>query len=351
MHDLSSIALKPERKVEADMPTIHFLNVKEGDCIVVEHYSGNKTVIDVCNARPIDDVAEAQIARQALSDLSVGGNFQQKRYPVNPISYFRDRGWSSRVFRFVLTHPDMDHLDGVKAFFESYRPINFWDTDNSKQMDVGSWNGSQYSETDWEFYKRLRESDPDSDPKRLTLLSGQHGQYYNEGEGGEAGGDGLFILAPTEELVKNANDADDDYNDCSYVLLYRTGGHSVVFGGDSHDDTWEHILNTHEDAVTDIDILIAPHHGRKSKRSYDFLDVLRPKITFFGNARSEYLAYGAWNYRKLPIITNNQAGCIIADVSVDPIDLYVTHKPFATRVNPDTYYSEVFRAYYIVRIE
>ena len=35
----------------------------------------------------------------------------------------------------------------------------------------------------------------------------------------------------------------DDYNDCSYVLLYRTGDRRIVFGGDSHDRTWEHILN------------------------------------------------------------------------------------------------------------
>ena len=32
------------------MATIHFLNVKEGDCSIIEHNSGHKTVIDVCNA-------------------------------------------------------------------------------------------------------------------------------------------------------------------------------------------------------------------------------------------------------------------------------------------------------------
>ena len=33
------------------MPTIHFLNVKSGDCSIIEHYSGHKTVIDICNAQ------------------------------------------------------------------------------------------------------------------------------------------------------------------------------------------------------------------------------------------------------------------------------------------------------------
>ena len=31
-----------------------------------------------------------------------------------------------------------------------------------------------------------------------------------------------------------------------------------------------------------IDLLIAPHHGRKSGRSYEFLDTLKPTLTFFG---------------------------------------------------------------------
>jgi hypothetical protein len=45
--------------------------------------------------------------------------------------------------------------------------------------------------------------------------------------------------------------------------------------------------------VTNVDLLIEPHHGRKSGRSYDFLDTLKPKVTIFGNANSEHLAYGA----------------------------------------------------------
>ena len=38
------------------MSTIHFLNVKEGDCSVIEHNSGRVTVIDVCNATKVDPI-------------------------------------------------------------------------------------------------------------------------------------------------------------------------------------------------------------------------------------------------------------------------------------------------------
>ena len=135
------------------------------------------------------------------------------------------------------------------------------------------------------------------------------------------------------------------------MLLYRTNDHRIIFGGDSHDNTWEYILNEHAPDVQDIDLLIAPHHGRSSGRSYEFLDVLRPKLTFFGNARSEHLAYGAWNYRHLPFITNNQANCMVVDAGQCPMDLYVTNKSFAEKVNPSTYYSDVFQAWYAYPIE
>src|SRR6266478_107002 len=91
---------------------------------------------------------------------------------------------------------------------------------------------------------------------------------------------------------------------------------------------------------------MAPSHGRASQRCHDFLDVLKLKMTFFGNANSEHLANGAWNYRKLAFITNNQAGCVIVDAEQDPMDLYVTHEPFARRVNPNTFFLKSLQAYY-----
>ena len=167
------------------MSTIHFLNVKEGDCSVIQHNSDRVSVIDVCNAKP-DDSRESQSAKLAwalrLQSRGVRGNFRQKEHPVNPIEYLKGFGISS-VFRFILTHPDMDHMDGIKAFFEELSPGNFCDTANEKEMESSSWSGSPYNQADWNFYKNLRDSNPQSDPKRLTKLSGDIGQYWNRGEG------------------------------------------------------------------------------------------------------------------------------------------------------------------------
>ena len=308
------------------MPKVHFLNVSEGDCSIIEHTSKHLTMIDVCNAKPVNTYEEAYNKVYAAAEKGVSGNFNQKRYPVNPIAYMRERGLSD-IFRFILTHPDMDHMDGLEALFREFSPANFWDTDNTNEKDFSE--GGRFSKRDWEFYKSLRGGNPQQNPKRLTLFSGSVGQYYNRNETNQVGGDGLTVLAPTKELVTQAN-ACEDHNDCSYVLLYRTSGNRrVLFAGDSHDSTWDHILSNHEADVRDVDVLIAPHHGRDSERSYDFLDVVNPVLTLFGNARSEHLAYSAWSYRSLPIITNNQAGSILIDLEGVSVAVYVTCRAFA----------------------
>jgi competence protein ComEC len=158
------------------------------------------------------------------------------------------------------------------------------------------------------------------------------------------GEDGLNILAPTPQLVANACES-EDCNDLSYVLLYRSDGYTFLFAGDSHDATWEHVLRTYGEAVQDVDVLIAPHHGRDSGRSFAFLDVVRPKLTLFGNAPSDDLAYEQWNRRGLLTIANNQAGSIIFDITPNLLQVYVTHRPYASRVVGQPTYDPNMRGY------
>lgn len=327
------------------MGILHFLNVKDGDCSIIQHPSGRVTVIDVCNAK--GDVASARVndaLRQFVEASS--GNYQQKDYPEDPIIYMQDRG-ITEVFRYVQSHPEMDHMDGIKRFWTIFPPLNFWDIDNN--CDKQGWPSNRYDQDDWEFYVQHRDGKVANGPKRLALYSGARGSYYTEGDGPGTAGDGLSILAPTEKLVADAR-ACADYNDASYVILYCTAAGKILFMGDSHDATADHLLANHLADIMDVDILIAPHHGRDSGRSRKFLDVMRPKLTLFGNAPSEHLAYDAWYNRGLPFITNNQAGTIVVDADGPHMEIYCTNANFARAQNPNTFYSETLRAYYVGRV-
>jgi beta-lactamase superfamily II metal-dependent hydrolase len=129
--------------------------------------------------------------REKSETVGVSGNFNRSEHPDNPIAYMKERGITS-VFRFISTHPDMDHLDGIKHFFEEFGPINFWDTDNTKQLD--EFDNGRYNPDDWDSYTSLRDRNPQTNPKRLTLYAGARGPFYNLGESGNDGGDGLSVL-------------------------------------------------------------------------------------------------------------------------------------------------------------
>lgn len=328
------------------MGVLHFLNVSDGDCTVIEHGSGRVTVLDVNNASiPVKEVtalSRAQLLAEALMEksLELRGNYQQKHHPVNPIEYMQEHSINS-VWRFILSHPDMDHMGGLKDFFETFNPPNFWDTDNNEEKDFSNGSG-KYNEEDWKFYKTIRDGQR-PDITRLVKYHGAVGPFWNQDPAGKP--DGLNILAPTQEIMQQARESGDN-NDCSYVLLYKNCGFKILLAGDSHDITWEHILENCENDVRDVDLLIAPHHGRDSGRSYDFLDTLKPKMTFFGCALSDHLAYDQWSRRGLPVVTNNQANCMVVAPGGENLDLYVTNETFARNRNEYTFYSDTYNAWY-----
>ncbi len=332
------------------MAKFHFLNVKNGDCSIIEHNSGHVSVVDICNARLPEHSKELalweklllqQEAQVLAEKTGARKNYGQKANPENPIAYMSKLGITS-IFRLAITHPDMDHMDGLTDLFQYSTPINYYDTANIKEI-TGSWEGSPYREEDWLLYKKLRDNPQNDSPKCLRIYSGDDGIYRRKDWNGNAPGDAFFTLAPTPELLAAANES-DDHNGGSYVFMYWSPSGKVILSGDSHDEAWEHILSTHGDLVKDIDLLIAPHHGRKSDRSYEFLDVLKPKMTFFGNAPAKDLAYSAWRNRGLSYITNNMAGNMVVDCDND-MNLYVSNEEYARDENKRTFYEEDFGWY------
>jgi len=313
------------------MATIHFLNVGEGDFIIVQQNSGRVSLIDIScgNLPPLQESTNRLIKSAGLVGSNSGGNFNMKSYPTKPQTYISNLGINT-IWRFTLTHPDMDHLDGFNALLEEIEVNNFWHSGADKpKPNFAGYNG--YKEEDWDRYAKVRD-DKEAGITTLKVLVGKVFKYANEDDNG-GGGDGLKIIAPTKDLVNDAN-ATEDFNDCSYVILYRTGGFKIIFSGDSHEATWEHILQNHAADVADCDVLIAPHHGCDSGRSWDFLDVLKPRLNLYGVANSELLAYDAWNRCGLDKITNNQAGNIVLDVDGSRMNVYVENDAYAESRNP-----------------
>lgn len=285
------------------MASIHLLNVAPGDCTIIRHNSGRVSMIDIC------DGYVAPIASAARMPTNTGqtGNYRMCRHPTNPLFYARDLG-IHEIWRFVLTHPDMDHMDGFNRLVDAFPLHNYWDTGSRRTKPI--FERSPYNETDWNRYVLVRDG-LERGIHSLLKRAGSRFSYANEC-GADGSHDGFYILAPNAALVDDPG-MNDDVNDGSYVILYKTQGGRVLLPGDAHDNTWAYIRRHSPDDVHGAAFLLAPHHGRDSDRSYDFLDLVRPSLTLIGCAPSEYIDYSQWERRGLDYITSNQCGSVVIE--------------------------------------
>lgn len=252
---------------------IHFLNVGHGDCTIIEHESGNITMIDINNGEELDDVTASEIAETLgyTPEQVYNAAYQYNRSPydllkgvgynrelTNPIEYFKANHPSKSIFRFIQTHPDLDHMRGLRCFdSENISITNFWDTDHTKEVD-DFWFDTD--KEDWEAYQSIRNGIYGA--KLLKLGRGSSGNYWNTHPTHNLLSDGIYILAPTPELTAEANRTDKS-NNHSYVLLLIYKGIKVIFGGDAEKEVWDSIVKEHAQVLS-CHILKASHHGRES---------------------------------------------------------------------------------------
>jgi beta-lactamase superfamily II metal-dependent hydrolase len=122
---------------------VHFVDVGKGNCVIIQFPSGHTTFVDIDNSH---------IAKEN----------------TEPIGYFTSKQMDSTVFRFILTHPDMDHMSGLKELNQKYPITNFWDTENDKKID--EWENTPYKKEDWDTYQSFKGSE--TSPKHLEYLRG-----------------------------------------------------------------------------------------------------------------------------------------------------------------------------------
>lgn len=302
------------------MARVHVLNVSPGDCTLIQHNSGRLTGIDICNGNleSRQQAAAVEIRATTLLDERYGGgNYGMCKRPSNPINYIKTFGLG-KLFRFILSHPDMDHMDGLANLYKEVGFVNFWDTGSRRERP--SFEGfRRFKEEDWEVYEKIINSRL-SDVSVAQRLAGHKFAFANDLENNNS--DGLHILAPNEELLCDPNE-NDDINEGSYIIRYNSLAGPMVFPGDAHDAAWDFALRGSSKLEKNCAFLLAPHHGRHSDRSYDFLDFLRPKLTVLGCSPSKYIDYAQWGRRGLDILTSNQAGNVVLEIQQGFYDVYI----------------------------
>lgn len=317
------------------MLKIHFLNVGHGDCTLVEFPSGRRMMVDINNSKSIDDTTAEELGagtnfslmKSIYKNLSVSkSNYElllESRVnfvePIDPISYIKEKFGSASWFRFVLTHPDMDHMSGLKRLEqEKIEIVNFWDTENTKEVketDVKA----EYDYRDWLRYQDLR-SGVDV-VKVLNLYKDAEGEYYTE--------DGIKILSPTPEILKEANEK-SKWNLLSQVLLIEYAGHKVVLGGDADSEVWDELYDTESGVLSGVSLLKAAHHGRDSGYSQKAVKEMNPiwTICSVGKKPSTDASNKYRQYTQKKVLSTRFRGNIVAEIHSDgTLNMYSEHNP------------------------
>lgn len=289
------------------MLELHFLNVGHGDCTFIKFDSGRLAMIDVNNSKslPANDVEALAEARGLTTQEFRETVFERAGYQtweeyyrsllVDPYDFYVEHFGTSSIFRYIQTHPDLDHMSGLHRFFfqELVTLNNFWDTANTKTGSKDDFLGTRYDYRDWEAYQALRAgtSGDGTSHKVFHNLQGEVGSFWAQ--------DGVAIWGPTQTLVDVCN-LIETWNNSSYVLRLAYGGRTVVLPGDAGITEWEAICDSIGEDAMSTDILKAAHHGRESGYSARATSAMSPSIVICSvgkkpstDASDEYAAHGA----------------------------------------------------------
>lgn len=289
--------------------TIHFLNVGHGDCTLIEHPSGRVTMIDVNGSGSLPETdLDALAAAHGLTTVAFRAGVNAPRgfrswkayfesLLVDPCGYFDEYIDTPWVFRYIQTHPDMDHMSCLWRFFWlGDRPLeNMWDVVHTKDFDEDKFDKNRYEWNDWLTYKQLRNGKHSNSGthKVLHKLAGARGDYWTE--------DGIEVMAPTSDLIDYANGT-EDWNNLSYVLRVSHAGRHIILPGDAEKPEWDKIEALAEDGDFEMscDVLKAAHHGRESGYSKSAVDAMHPAFVVCSvgkkpetDASDEYALHGA----------------------------------------------------------
>jgi beta-lactamase superfamily II metal-dependent hydrolase len=254
------------------MSIIKSFSVGEGDMFYIKHGNDNFTIIDCCMSEEDRDTLIEELKSES-----------------------KDKS----IVRFISTHPDDDHIQGLSFLHEKMNILNFYCVKN--EATKPDWT------VDFDQYCALR----DDSAKAFYLSRGCSRKWINQGDE-ERGGSGIHILWPIvtnehyKEALKQAKQGKSPNNISPIVQYMLKDGSTILWMGDLENDFMENI----KDAFTmeSSDILFAPHHGRDGgKVPKEWLENINPEIIIIGEAPSKDLNY----YAGYNTVTQNSAGDII----------------------------------------
>ena len=188
------------------------------------------------------------------------------KYRIRP--FLLSNGISEIDYLFV-THPDTDHISGVKELL----------SDELKEVNVK--------------HQFVSVEDADSDnPEFVHIIS--------KGDRIENGSITIDCLSPENKGVSvptgEGNKREESLNDMSLVLkvMYENDKNhfTMLYTGDISSEVEQSLINDPQikDKLKNIDYLSVPHHGSKYSSSEQFINTVNPKVSVISSGKNN--SYG-----------------------------------------------------------
>ncbi|MDR0855606.1 MAG: MBL fold metallo-hydrolase [Christensenellaceae bacterium] len=257
---------------------IHFINVGQGDAIVIRLLRENINII---------------------VDAGSGTGSGNATIAASLVDYISALGITTFQYAFA-THVDSDH-------------INFFD-DIYKNFTIGQIFLNDIPDThksNTATVETLRQSAVDGGSIITDLEANKDFAYDLSSD------DGTYTF---EFFAPGYNMGTDD-NDMSPMILFGYAGRRVLLTGDATIKTEKWFLRFFGEEDFDVDVLKVGHHGSNTSTSQEFLDVVRPEYGIISVKEGTYNNLPSWQV--LERLESNNVTVYRTDLS-GTIVLYVT---------------------------
>lgn len=211
---------------------VHFLDVGQGDAILIEAPGG----IDML----IDGGPDRSVMRQLPRKIGL---------------------FDRTIDLVIATHPDKDHIAGLADVFEKYKI--------SHLIESGVQHESPYVEA----LEEAAESEPN-----LTQTIARRGMRIHLGNDVYAD-----VLFPDRDV------SNIETNDGSVIIRLVYGNTSFLLGGDAPSKVEDYLVELDTDSLKS-DVLKANHHGSKTSTSETWLDAVDPALVVISAGKNN--SYG-----------------------------------------------------------
>lgn len=262
---------------------ISFLDVGQGDCILVQTEKGNNYLFDGGSS----------------SESNIGS------YVILPYLKYYGVNHLDAIF---VSHPDKDHYSGILELLET-------GTKNALTIDQLILPAIKKENWQQEF-QELLEAAKNSGQKSLKV------SYIAKGSSWESGSVKFTCLHPPQDYESDTN----AYSEC---FLIQYNHFSLLLTGDVEEIGEEALLQElYAQKISQITALKVAHHGSKNSTSEELLSQLNPKISIISCSQNNRYKHphpellerlGSCN---TAVFTTFQSGAVRMEIKKNKVDIH-----------------------------